>query len=92
MRLIDADALKIKSYYYDDLGFRVIAESEIQDAPTVDAVPVKRGAWEERHVECENPWCRRRFYCTECGDWQTYGKTKYCQNCGAKMDGERREE
>lgn len=44
------------------------------------------GRWEERHVECENPWFRKRFYCTACEDWQTWGETKYCPNCGAKMD------
>ena len=27
-----------------------------------------------------------RFYCSKCGDWNTYGMTNYCQNCGAKME------
>lgn len=31
-------------------------------------------------------WDRIRFYCSECGDWQTYGLTKYCPNCGARME------
>ncbi len=26
-----------------------------------------------------------RFYCSKCGDWNSYGKTNYCPNCGAKM-------
>ena len=26
-----------------------------------------------------------RFYCSKCGDWNTYGMTNYCPNCGAKM-------
>ena len=29
----------------------------------------------------------KRFYCSVCGDWQTYGKTKFCMNCGADMRG-----
>lgn len=41
--------------------------------------------WEERTVEDENPYFRRRFYCTNCGDWNTNGKTKYCPDCGARM-------
>ena len=31
-------------------------------------------------------WDRGRFICSECGEWQTYGKTKYCPECGAKME------
>lgn len=31
-------------------------------------------------------WDRVRFICSECGDWQTYGKTKYCPECGVKME------
>lgn len=27
----------------------------------------------------------RRYRCSKCGDWQTYGKTKYCPNCGKLM-------
>ena len=30
-------------------------------------------------------WDMVRFYCSACGDWNTYGKTKYCPECGAKM-------
>ena len=56
----------------------------------------KRGEWEERYIEDANPMFRRRFYCSRCGEWTTHGKTRYCPNCGAKMDdcadGERRTE
>ena len=30
-------------------------------------------------------WDKVRFYCSECGKWQTYGKTEYCPSCGARM-------
>lgn len=34
----------------------------------------------------DGDWCdRRRFYCSACGDWNTYGKTDFCPYCGAKM-------
>ena len=46
---------------------------------------VKRGTWDERQVESDNIWTRRRFYCSCCGGWQTHGKTKFCPNCGAEM-------
>ena len=28
---------------------------------------------------------RNRFECSACGEWQTYGETKYCPNCGKPM-------
>lgn len=28
---------------------------------------------------------RNRFECSACGEWQTYGKTKRCPNCGKIM-------
>lgn len=28
---------------------------------------------------------RKRFVCSECGGWQTYGETKCCPNCGKPM-------
>lgn len=44
------------------------------------------GEWECRYVEDDlNPWSRKRFYCTACGDWNTYGKSAYCPHCGAYM-------
>ena len=52
----------------------------------IDALEgVKRGTWDERQVESDNIWTRRRFYCSCCGGWQTHGKTKFCPNCGAEM-------
>lgn len=45
----------------------------------------KDGEWEERYVPDAPLFLGRRFYCSVCGDWQTSGKTKFCQNCGAKM-------
>lgn len=91
MRLIDADTLDmyeaLKSYYGD--AWRD-AQSEIDNAPTVDIV--RHGYWTERYVEDDEcRFTRRRWYCSECGKWQCYGKSDYCLNCGAKMDGERKE-
>lgn len=30
----------------------------------------------------------KRFYCSACGGWNTYGKSAYCPNCGAEMEAE----
>jgi hypothetical protein len=59
----------------------------VEDAPTVDAVEVVRGRWEE--------YSRMPGYlqCSKCHDahiwfaWLKDGKWNYCPNCGAKMDG-----
>ena len=45
----------------------------------------RHGTWEYRYVEDGGMFCKQRFYCSECGEWQTYGKTAYCPCCGAKM-------
>ena len=42
MRLIDADALKEKRIFYHENWQMVITVDEIDDAPTIDAVPVVR--------------------------------------------------
>lgn len=28
---------------------------------------------------------RNRYECSACGEWQSYGETKYCPNCGKPM-------
>ena len=35
----------------------------------------------------ESPLFRNRYYCSVCGEWQTYGKPKFCMNCGSRMKG-----
>lgn len=46
----------------------------------------KEGTWEFRMVEDDECiWTRRRFYCSACGRWNTYGKSDFCPVCGAKM-------
>lgn len=54
----------------------------------IDEMIDRMGEWEERYIEDANPMFRRRFYCSRCGDWTTHGKTRYCPNCGCRMDGE----
>ena len=45
----------------------------------------KTGRWRE-DIDNNRRWDRVRFYCSKCGNWQTYGKTHYCPNCGEKME------
>ena len=58
--------------------------------PTADVVEVRHGEWKYNEGG--------GYVCSECNCWleDYYGATpemmKYCFKCGAKMDGERREE
>jgi hypothetical protein len=91
MRLIDADALlKIYKNWLpqlikpEDAGDRNGVETCIavlEDAPTIDAEPVRHGRWELVHKELSE--------CSACGmirNIRTQFAWAYCPNCGAKMD------
>lgn len=90
MRLIDADALKEKQVnvcYEDDYesdGFGVVYVRHIDEAPTIAAVPVKRGRWEDlREAYNDVP----RSKCSLCGREIIGLESHYnfCPNCGADM-------
>lgn len=88
MRLIDADALFIsKEYCLDEAGFGasyyVVHKSDIDEAPTIEAEPVKHGRWNLRN-SCQ----RFGYYCSNCNIEAIYTGTKlnYRPNCGSKMD------
>lgn len=90
MRLIDADAAYERAQAdsrrgaLEDWGFDMIVNL-LDSTPTVDAVPVVHGRW--THLGGDE-WC-----CPVCGfviategSWDKPAK-KYCEDCGAKMDG-----
>lgn len=100
MRLIDRDMISRKAAVsrISDLivlelrGERIPTWNEVykalNDLPTVDAVPVKHGRW----INIANGNCDDLCKCSECKEtWLGIGGYNYCPNCGAKMDGERRE-
>lgn len=54
--------------------------SMINQCPAADVEPVKYGKWK---FNCDGYYP----YCSECNNEPDGGKlTKYCPNCGAKMD------
>lgn len=58
-------------------------------ADTIEALTKPVGTWTEKIVLDENgkfDFCSRRFYCSACGVWNSYGKTKNCPECGARME------
>lgn len=88
MRLIDADALakeagKLWAEMPDGVELSKELMKSINHAPTVDAVPVVHGYWDDS-FDGITP------YCSVCHMSQrTMNRTpNYCPNCGAKMDGE----
>lgn len=68
----------------------------VREAPTADVVEVRHGHWiTQEEAELMDSF-DLAYTCSVCGhlDWDcTESETfNYCPNCGAKMDGERREE
>lgn len=81
MRLIDADALP--EYIHYILSAKEVVKA-VENAPTIDAEPVKRGRWIGKD---EDAWV-----CSFCGMKNCFAyvghtlQDKYCPNCGAKME------
>ena len=60
----------------------------IDNAPTIDAEPVRHGRWGETQVigyDGIHPVYGKP--CSKCGYETELYKPNYCPNCGAKMDG-----
>ena len=99
-RLISADRLKRKyailgAEWSPKVSFEAVLR-DIDNQPTVDAEPVKRGRWiNERIHNLHNGEQRDARECSECGAvYFVYDMAnaldevpRYCPNCGAKMEG-----
>lgn len=93
MRLIDADGLSKSIYdnvsapYEDAVAAKEDCLRAIEEAPTIDAVPVVHGEWAPSG---ENPGflvCSACEGCYVVDEWADGKKWRYCPACGAKMDG-----
>lgn len=82
------DAVKDLHLSYDD---SLKLYKNLSETGTANVVEERVGTWTEKYVDDRttelNPFMRRRFYCSACGEWNTHGKSRYCPKCGAKMDG-----
>lgn len=86
MRLIDADALKaliIRRRKEAKTLTGIDMVMVVDDAPTVDAAPVKHGKWEDYgHCSCCGwGWSDLVYDRTE-----QMSRMNYCPTCGACMD------
>lgn len=43
---------------------------------------LRPGEWTEVYLDDGYLLMKRRCYCGDCGDWNTYGMTPYCPYCG----------
>ena len=97
MELINRQAL-LDAYDAAHKGPPGRARKLIQEAPTVEAEPVRHGHWNKRKglhfvMRCDdygNPICKERkehtiYLCSEC-ERRTMIKSAYCPACGCKMD------
>lgn len=92
-RLIDADVMRQEwlengenEYVYDT---NAILDS-IDAQPTIEAEPVKHGKWTQTYASWSQNYDTSkniRYRCSECNGIAVWD-TKYCPNCGARMDGE----
>lgn len=78
MRLIDADVLLDSIFKSCNT-----TEATINNAPTIEAVPVVRGEWVAFDpLNMERPY---NWVCSSCGYGCVDYRTTYCHDCGAKM-------
>ena len=71
----------IKDYRKEFFGS--VLWNVLDDMPTIDAVPVVHG----RREEIRNAYGELEGWLCKCG-CESKTKSKYCPNCGAKMDGD----
>ena len=70
----------------DNLPYKGVVKRVLIQAPAAHVTEVKFGDWTvEVDEEIKTPWLKNRYCCSECGNWQSYGRTPFCPNCGAKM-------
>ena len=65
--------------------FRVQFLGTVLHVPSADVVPVRHGKWTHK------PDVYGVVYCSECNYELHANSTSFCPNCGARMDGERKE-
>lgn len=78
-RYIDADKIKFQYLPLALLPDMFVTRADIEKIPTADVAPVRHGHYREVGKRSTI------FVCSACDIPYPY-TTKYCPNCGAKMD------
>lgn len=86
-RLTDKDALYTELVKMKDFGELTAKKAirAVENAPTIDAEPVRHGKWMPREEGKVYPFWER-YTCSECGEHSD--DKRYCPNCGCRMDEE----
>jgi len=97
MRLIDADKL-LRDTVYNTMRAPYITKRDVEEAPTVDAEPVRHGRWIEAQIPANTTGHggvgqdkKKGWLCSNCRcafDAKLLWCDHYCPNCGAEMDGD----
>lgn len=58
----------------------------ISSIPSAEVAPVRHGRFVGGYKMISGKWVYEKPRCSECGK-ESSGATRYCPNCGAKMDG-----
>ena len=69
-----------------------VTEGMIANTPTADVVEVRHGVWIEQRRDYGEYMVTEGFKCSLCGLEKMDNDYNYCPDCGARMDGEGREE
>ena len=90
MRQVDADELKEALSIFNDgnphyLNGIKTAREIIDDAPTIEAEPVRRGKWSRDYLPSTNGGAYEVWRCSECQNAFNW-RMNYCGHCGAKME------
>ena len=73
----------LKRVFVEDIGQEIIAS-----IPSADVAPIKHGRWEHERLPSTNGGTYAVVRCSECKSQFPMRETKYCPNCGARMDGD----
>lgn len=84
------DKKELYKLFEESNGIIKLHVSDVDMLPTADVVEVKHGKWIESQYISKRlgiPVKNEIFFtCSECGK-DSIGKSKYCRECGALMDG-----
>jgi hypothetical protein len=95
-RYIDAEQIPlITTRGVDESGDIFVSLMDVWKAlnktPTADVEEVRHGVWIEQIYDYGEYLITEGFACSVCGLELMDNDYNYCPNCGARMDGERRE-